>query len=160
MYIKTQVPGMIEQTKMTIENDDFNIPVVVDREVRQMQVEIERNAIPARIKSEDPVKYKVYNNEKEVPCNWDGLVAIATSPTAKVVQHDDYIEFIVTDKFGTTTAILYAGGGTGIVDYEKLLNLPKINDVTVKGNKTLEEYDIQESMDSITLAEISFITGD
>lgn len=50
-------------------------------------------------------------------------------------------------------------------DYEKLDNLPKINDVELKGNKTLDDLDIQQKGDypntRVTNAEIDslFIEG-
>lgn len=116
MRIKTKVPGMVEKTKMIIENDDFNIPVVIDNEVKRMQVEVERTAIPGPIKEKD-VRFKIYNNEKEIPCDWNDVIAIATSPTAQVIQHEGYVEFIVVDKFGTSRAILY-GGGDGYIQYK------------------------------------------
>jgi hypothetical protein len=45
----------------------------------------------------------------------------------------------------------------GVIDYEELENLPQINDVTVIGNKSLEEYGIQEEMDYITNTRIDDI---
>lgn len=76
----------------------------------RMQIEEERNALCLPVDVHKPIEYKVYNNEKEILCDWEGLVAIATSPTAVVVQHENYVEFIVTDKNGTTRAILYGAG--------------------------------------------------
>ena len=77
----------------------------------RMQIEEERNALYPPVDVRKPIEYKVYNNEKEIHCDWEGLVAIATSPTAEVIQHEGYIEFVVTDKNGTTRAILYGAGG-------------------------------------------------
>ena len=45
----------------------------------------------------------------------------------------------------------------GVIDYEELENLPQINDVTVIGNKSLNDYGIQEEMDYITNTRIDDI---
>lgn len=45
----------------------------------------------------------------------------------------------------------------GVIDYEDLENLPKINDVTVISNKSLDDYGIQEEMDYITNTRIDDI---
>lgn len=36
----------------------------------------------------------------------------------------------------------YQGGGEGTKDYEKLINKPQINDVTLIGNKSFEELGV------------------
>lgn len=43
----------------------------------------------------------------------------------------------------TIHGILSVGGGSGTSDYESLTNLPRINNVTVIGNKPLADYGIQ-----------------
>ena len=47
----------------------------------------------------------------------------------------------------TIRGTLNVGGGSGTSDYEKLTNLPQINDVTVIGNKSLATYGIQPTND-------------
>lgn len=47
----------------------------------------------------------------------------------------------------TIHGTLNVGGGSGTSDYEKLTNLPQINDVTVIGNKSLATYGIQPTND-------------
>lgn len=42
-------------------------------------------------------------------------------------------------------------------NYEKLNNLPKINDVQLKGNKTAKELKLQDEMDSISNLDIDKI---
>ena len=42
-------------------------------------------------------------------------------------------------------------------DYDKLTNKPKINTVTVQGEKISKDYGLQDHMDSATVAEIESI---
>ena len=126
----------------------------LEPEIR-MQIEDERNAICTPVVVNKPIHYEIYHNEKEIHCDWEGLVAIATSPTAEVIQHDGYVEIVITDKNGTTRAVVYGG----IVDYELLQNLPRINGIQVIGSKVCEDYDIQRTMDRLTNSDIASITG-
>jgi len=42
----------------------------------------------------------------------------------------------------------------GITNYENLSNLPQINSVTLKGNKKLEELNIQEKIENLSNTDI------
>lgn len=104
----------------------------LEPEIR-MQIEDERNAICTPVVVNKPIHYEIYHNEKEIHCDWEGLVAIATSPTAVVVQHEDYIEFIVTDKNGTTRAVLYGAGSN--IRYDTKANWDAQSDlISQQGN--------------------------
>ena len=70
------------------------------------------------------------------------------SPTASVsrTQADDGAEISITDKNGTTKAVVYDGqGGGGTSDYSQLTNKPSINSVELNGNKSLADLGIQPS---------------
>ena len=54
-------------------------------------------------------------------------------PAEPITREEAYLDYIA--KHG-------GGGGGGTNDYEELLNLPKINDVTLKGNKSLSDLGI------------------
>lgn len=43
---------------------------------------------------------------------------------------------------------------SGTTDYEKLINKPQINEVTLLGNKTADDLHLQEEMDYLTNMEI------
>lgn len=49
------------------------------------------------------------------------------------------------------------GGGSGSNDYETLSNQPKINAVTLLGDKTSDDLGLQDAMDEITPQEIDKI---
>lgn len=53
----------------------------------------------------------------------------------------------------TIYGILNAAG-SGTSDYERLTNLPQINDVLVIGNKSLDTYGIQPTNDYATTTDI------
>ena len=46
------------------------------------------------------------------------------------------------------------GQVTGTTDYNKLINKPQINEVTLVGNKTSEDLHLQDEMDYLTNLEI------
>ncbi len=52
---------------------------------------------------------------------------------------------------------IYYGGGTN--DYEKLKNLPQINDVTLIKNKTSKQLKLQDEMDTLSNIEMDRILG-
>lgn len=52
------------------------------------------------------------------------------------------------------------GSGAGTKDYEKLENLPSINNVELKGNKTLEELNIQPKGNYITEIPENYVTDE
>ena len=54
----------------------------------------------------------------------------------------------------TIHGTLNAGYYSGTTDYEKLTNLPQINDVVVIGNKSLATYGIQPTNDYATTTDI------
>lgn len=69
---------------------------------------------------------------------------------------------VITRKDGTTKEATVSGGGGGTSDYEQLENLPKVNDVELKGNKTLEELGIQKKLiagSNITIKEDGTISS-
>ena len=51
-------------------------------------------------------------------------------------------------------SVLYIDGSGSNQDYEKLQNLPKINNKVLIGNRDLDELGIQEEMDAISNSEI------
>lgn len=76
------------------------------------------------------------------------------SPIAKVTQTDDGAVITITDKNGTTEAVVKNGkveveipeaGGTG--NYSELINKPKINGVELDGEKSLEDLGIGQPTD-------------
>ena len=60
----------------------------------------------------------------------------AISPKATVEQVEGGAKLKVTDVNGTTEA--YLEGGTK--DYEELRNIPKLNGVVIRGERTFEDY--------------------
>lgn len=54
---------------------------------------------------------------------------------------------------------VYIGGGGGTSDYEDLSNLPKINNVTLKGNKSLSDLGIQPAGDYALESEIPDVSN-
>jgi len=56
-------------------------------------------------------------------------------PAEPITREEAYLDYIA--KHG-------GGGGGGTNDYEELLNLPKINDVTLKGNKSAEDFGLAD----------------
>lgn len=50
-----------------------------------------------------------------------------------------------------------SGGEGGSSDYSTLVNLPRINRITLLGNKTSNELGLQDHMDTITESEIDRI---
>lgn len=50
------------------------------------------------------------------------------------------------------------GGGGGVTDYRELSNLPKIENVTLIGNKTLDDLNIQEKGDYLTEIPPEYVT--
>lgn len=57
-----------------------------------------------------------------------------------MLADDDYL----TVKMDSVSVI----GTDGIDDYNELENIPKINNVDVKGNKTLADYDIESASEA------------
>ena len=57
-----------------------------------------------------------------------------------MLADDDYL----TVKMDSVTVI----GTDGTDDYNELANIPKINDVEVKGNKSLADYDIESASEA------------
>ena len=52
----------------------------------------------------------------------------------------------------------YGGGGEGgTSDYSSLINLPKINRITLLGNKTSSDLGLQEEMETLSEADIDYI---
>lgn len=60
----------------------------------------------------------------------------------------------------TNNVISATGGGGGTSDYEDLSNLPKVNNVTLKGNKSLSDLGIQPAGDYALESEIPTKTSD
>lgn len=74
------------------------------------------------------------------------------------------ILYLVPSGFTTDPYVeyLYVNGvwnKIGVIDYEDLENLPTINDVTVIGDKTATDYDLEYDMDDITNSQIDDIVG-
>ena len=51
----------------------------------------------------------------------------------------------------------YGGGGEGTSDYSSLINLPKINRITLIGNKSSSDLGLQEEMETLSEADIDYI---
>lgn len=67
-------------------------------------------------------------------------IPIATETTVGVVKVDGTTTTV--DKDGTIHAVGGGGGGGGTTDYAALSNKPKINNVELSGNKSLDELNI------------------
>ena len=91
------------------------------KEIR-LQVDAERNAIACPVDVDKTVDLKVQHNEIEIPTSWEGLVALATSPTVDLIQHEDYVEIIIKDKNGTHKATIY--GAKEVYNVENYSSLP------------------------------------
>lgn len=69
------------------------------------------------------------------------------SPSAKVEPTEKGALITITDENGTTTAeVLHGQGGSGeggTTNYNALTNKPKINNIELSGNKTLDQLGIQ-----------------
>ena len=70
------------------------------------------------------------------------------SPSAKVEPTESGALITITDKEGTTSVeVLHGSGGGsgegGTTNYNQLVNKPKINNVELSGNKTLDQLGIQ-----------------
>ena len=66
---------------------------------------------------------------------------------------------LATDPY---TEYLYVNGvwnKLGVLDYEELESLPTINDITVIGDKTATDYDLEYDMNTVTNSQIDDIVG-
>lgn len=72
-------------------------------------------------------------------------------------EDDDGILRFVLDLKGGSVEPDVSPPYTG--DYEELTNLPKINNITLIGNKTDEALGLQSKMDALTVAEINLLSG-
>ena len=67
---------------------------------------------------------------------------MATLPDRPLSREEEYLDYIARNGGG--------GGGGGTTDYNMLNNLPKINGVEIKGDKTLDDLGAQEKLTSGT----------
>lgn len=84
------------------------------------------------------------------------------SPSAKVERVTNGAKITITDKDGTTEAIVNdgSGGSGGTTDYSALTNKPSINNVTLDGNKTLVQLGVDAEIASYVNAHKSELKGD
>ena len=71
----------------------------------------------------------------------------------------DINKFKIGNGINTWSELPYQGGsgGSGITDYRELINLPKINSITLLGDKHSSDLGLQESMDTISESDIDRI---
>ena len=76
----------------------------------------------------------------------DGQDGISPNISVKTNTNDEYV-LTITDADGSfdTPNLKGQGGSTGTVDYTELINKPKINNVELNGNKTLNDLGIQQT---------------
>lgn len=81
----------------------------------------------------------------------DGQDGISPNISVKTNTNDEYV-LTITDADGSfdTPNLKGQGGSTGTVDYTELINKPKINNVELNGNKTLNDLGIQQTVVSET----------
>ena len=100
--------------------------------------------------------YMVYINEKPTLWAWDGIkyVMVSASGSGGLVsilkadydalpaadKNDPDIWWWITDVDGSVSSTTVGGGGT--TNYNDLINKPKINDVELSGNKSLDDLSI------------------
>lgn len=109
------------------------------------------------------------NAEEEAPAEYEYWLDIIQEKIAETENIDidiktvgENTKVVITKKDGTTKEATVSGGGGGTSDYEQLENLPKINDVELKDNKTLEELGIQKKLiagSNITIKEDGTISS-
>lgn len=85
------------------------------------------------------------------------------SPSAKVERINNGAKITITDKSGTTEAIVndgQGGGEGGTSDYTKLTNKPSINGIELNGNKSLDDLNIQHKGNYALKSEIPTVDVD
>ena len=86
----------------------------------------------------------------------DGSVANSESVKAEVYSEGDLVGSInegnvIEGELNNTSTVAES---SGTMNYNELYNQPKINGVTLMGNKTSEELGVQESMSALTNSDI------
>ena len=102
-----------------------------------------------------PEEYPSWIEEANVKlAEMDEAIKDAEKLSAKVEPTENGALITITDKDGTTTAeILNGSGGSGeggTTNYSELVNKPKINNVELIGNKTLDQLGIQPKGNYLT----------
>lgn len=113
------------------------------------------NSISATLKNNSTISADISNKqniemlvaERGLPGR--GIISIEKTATEELVD-----TYTITYTDNTTSTFTVTNGFDGDENYEKLNNLPSINQITLVGNKTSNQLGLQEEMDSLTNLEL------
>lgn len=164
---------------LTKEGETYKIPI---KRVLTKKGRIEMQLVVTKGTEEDEIpifKSEVFtmhvkcsiNAEIEQPDEYPTWIEIANTKLNQIdnldinaIKVDGVATITITKKDGTQEIVeIYdgdAGEASGTANYEELENKPKINDVELNGNKTLEELGIQPKGDYVKLSDLPTKTSD